>query len=202
MATEIRDGKLLVGDGSAGGTTGQENRYWVQIKMGTAPGYGLTISNGAIDPWFHVNSNGVGFVGDGTTIPFWSIEDEPNFVRELRAQVVPAGGYSYLWAKSTDDAGKPNDLQLWANRNVVVQAGRTNNATDNSAAVILQGSAGVLVQNFGNSAGTFLQFRESAAPAAPAADHARLFTQDNSNGKTQLCVRFATGAVQVIATEP
>jgi hypothetical protein len=31
---------------------------------------------------------------------------------------------------------------------------------------------------------------------------ARLFTRDNGSGKTQLCVRFATGAAIVIATEP
>lgn len=49
----------------------------------------------------------------------------------------------------------------------------------------------------------FLSIGESAAdPAAPGADHARLFTRDNGSGKTQLCVRFPTGAVQVIATEP
>jgi hypothetical protein len=39
-------------------------------------------------------------------------------------------------------------------------------------------------------------------PLAPAADRVRLFARDNGSGKTQLCARFATGAVQVIATEP
>lgn len=42
----------------------------------------------------------------------------------------------------------------------------------------------------------------SADPAAPAANAARWYVKDNGAGKTQLCVRFATGAVQVIATEP
>lgn len=42
----------------------------------------------------------------------------------------------------------------------------------------------------------------SADPAAPAADKARWYVKDNGAGKSQLCVRFATGAVQVIATEP
>lgn len=50
---------------------------------------------------------------------------------------------------------------------------------------------------------THVEVRELAAdPAAPAADRARWFVKDNGAGKTQLCVRFATGAVQVIATEP
>ena len=42
----------------------------------------------------------------------------------------------------------------------------------------------------------------SADPSAPAANGAVLYTKDNGAGKTQLCVRFATGAVQVIATQP
>ena len=37
---------------------------------------------------------------------------------------------------------------------------------------------------------------------AGAANAVRLFVRDNGSSKTQLCVRFATGAVQVIATEP
>jgi hypothetical protein len=41
-----------------------------------------------------------------------------------------------------------------------------------------------------------------ADPSAPAANKARLFLRDNGLGKTQLCVRFATGAVVVVATQP
>lgn len=48
-----------------------------------------------------------------------------------------------------------------------------------------------------------LRFAEQTVdPAAPSANQARLFARDNGSGKTQLCIRFATGAVQVIATEP
>jgi hypothetical protein len=39
-------------------------------------------------------------------------------------------------------------------------------------------------------------------PPARAANRARLFIKDNGAGKTQLCVRFNTGAVQVVATQP
>lgn len=42
---------------------------------------------------------------------------------------------------------------------------------------------------------------EIAPPANPPADKAVLFVQDNGAGKTQLCVRFSTGAVKVITTE-
>jgi len=48
----------------------------------------------------------------------------------------------------------------------------------------------------------FYELSEIGTPAAPAPNRARLFVKDNGAGKTQLCVRFHTGAVNVIATEP
>jgi hypothetical protein len=58
----------------------------------------------------------------------------------------------------------------------------------------------------GNAVWTSANFQEmielAAAPANPATNKARLFMRDNGSNKTQFCVRFATGAVQVIATEP
>jgi hypothetical protein len=46
----------------------------------------------------------------------------------------------------------------------------------------------------------FVEIGEIATPASPAAHKARLFIKDNG-GKTQLCVRFPTGAVKILATE-
>jgi len=58
----------------------------------------------------------------------------------------------------------------------------------------------------GNLVWTSANYQEmielGADPAAPAANKARLFLRDNGSGKTQLCVRFATGAVVVLATQP
>lgn len=47
-----------------------------------------------------------------------------------------------------------------------------------------------------------MELAEMTAPSAGAANTARLFARDNGSGKTQLCVIFATGAIQVLATEP
>jgi hypothetical protein len=51
---------------------------------------------------------------------------------------------------------------------------------------------------------TYLDFpaEQASDPPAPATNGARLFTRDDGSSKTQLCIRFASGAVQVIATEP
>ena len=48
----------------------------------------------------------------------------------------------------------------------------------------------------------FHEMKEITTPAAPAANHARLFLRDNGSGKTQLCVLFNTGGFQVIKTQP
>jgi hypothetical protein len=48
----------------------------------------------------------------------------------------------------------------------------------------------------------FYELSEISAPLAPAANRARLFVRDNGAGKTQLCVRFNTGAIQVLASQP
>jgi hypothetical protein len=48
----------------------------------------------------------------------------------------------------------------------------------------------------------YTEMKEVGNPSAPGANRLRLFARDNGSGKTQLCVRFPTGAVQVIKTEP
>lgn len=42
----------------------------------------------------------------------------------------------------------------------------------------------------------------SADPAAPSSNGGRLYLKDNGSGKTLLCIRFASGAVQTVATQP
>ena len=47
-----------------------------------------------------------------------------------------------------------------------------------------------------------IPFVEITDADAPAANGARLYSRDNGAGKSQLVVRFNTGAIQVLATEP
>lgn len=66
------------------------------------------------------------------------------------------------------------------------------------------GSSGVWVA-VGRVGGTVMgamPFTEISDADAPAADGARLYARDNGAGKTQLVVRFNSGAIQVLATEP
>jgi hypothetical protein len=47
-----------------------------------------------------------------------------------------------------------------------------------------------------------LEFGERADPAAPAANKFVWYARDNGAGKMQACIRFPSGAVQVVAEEP
>ena len=65
------------------------------------------------------------------------------------------------------------------------------------------GGALVKLKNFLPVANiAYFEGTEIADPAAPLANAGRLYFRDNGKGKSQLVVRFPTGAVQVIATEP
>lgn len=48
----------------------------------------------------------------------------------------------------------------------------------------------------------FIDGAEITDPSAPAANHYKLYAKDNGSGKTLLVVRFSSGAVQTIATQP
>jgi len=48
---------------------------------------------------------------------------------------------------------------------------------------------------------TYIEITEMTAPSAPAANNARLFCRDNG-GKTELCVMFSDGSVQMIKAQP
>lgn len=53
-----------------------------------------------------------------------------------------------------------------------------------------------------DSDGGHILLAEQTDPAAPAANSGALYVRDNGGGKSQLVIRFPTGAIQVIATEP
>jgi hypothetical protein len=50
--------------------------------------------------------------------------------------------------------------------------------------------------------GNVITMTERADPGNSSADQGRLYLRDNGSGKTQLCVVFSSGAVQVLATQP
>lgn len=61
---------------------------------------------------------------------------------------------------------------------------------------------GLLVRDRPGTGGAFVELLEMTAPSSGGADTGRLFVRDNGAGKTQLCVIFSSGAIQVLATQP
>lgn len=130
-----------------------------------------------------------------------------------RAVMAVAGsGGTGVWASSPDHyavhAECPNGTGVLA-------------TSGNETAIVASG-ARVGVEAFGSEAGIrasgtqragefwghiFLSGHQDmvpqvAEPPAPLGATVRLFVRDNGSGKSQLCVRFSTGAVQVLATQP
>lgn len=88
---------------------------------------------------------------------------------------------------------------------------RWRNAANSGDIIMLANSADGFQLNMGTGAvwtmgepGTGFEFIENGTTdlSAPSANRGRLYCRDNGAGKTQLVVRFNSGAVQVIATEP
>jgi len=48
----------------------------------------------------------------------------------------------------------------------------------------------------------FIEGTEQSDPSAPTSNKFRIYGRDNGAGKTQVVVRFNTGAIQVISTQP
>lgn len=92
-------------------------------------------------------------------------------------------------------------LKLHASYRIAWGAGAASDATGVDTG-IRRDAAGVLAVSNGSTGGAALSLQEIAAPAAPAANHVRLYAQDNGAGKTQLMALFASGAAQQVAIEP
>ncbi len=75
-----------------------------------------------------------------------------------------------------------------------------NAAAAQVARLLIQ--SGVDVARIQVSQAYFELLELAADPAAGAINSARLYARDNGGGKTQIVARFASGAVQVVATEP
>lgn len=87
--------------------------------------------------------------------------------------------------------------QFWSSNRFGVGTG-TGNGND----IMFLASAGNMRLLNGSGLGAGILLVETSEPAAPATNGGIFFLKDNGSGKTQCCIRFATGATQVIATEP
>jgi hypothetical protein len=83
----------------------------------------------------------------------------------------------------------------------VAASGSTSSVNVASDSIVLDPGLHVVV-NGGLAVSKYLRLAEMTAPGAPETNALYLFARVNASGKTEICVRFATGAIQVLATEP
>lgn len=148
--------------------------------------------------WIDPVDNLIGLIIDNPSAAESATWDQDFFVvRDVRTDPVT----NLFRIRSTGDVESKMNLQAQFGKATQTYIGNTygfagiamGTAADT---LIYRADAGIL------GLGYILQFAERADPAAPGTNNARLYARDNGAGKTQLCVRFPTGAVQVIATEP
>ena len=131
------------------------------------------------------------------------------------ALVLQDGGYDPMRMTGTANTGEDTNEGLirvvgysaitLPNASLELQAYPAGGGHTADVALVAIGGSFSYVQLSGDSINVldaFMELNEITEPGAPATDYARLYLKDNGSGKTQLCVRFATGAVQVLATEP
>jgi hypothetical protein len=88
-----------------------------------------------------------------------------------------------------------------------IQFDRSNSHLDIGGGILINvvaGQQGVTIGSTltANNEYASVMFGERLDPAAPGADHVRVYAKDNGAGKTQLVALFSSGAVQQIAIQP
>lgn len=146
----------------------------------------------SIDP-ANVTIDTLGRFGIGAIAPSERLQVEETTLGDnvrLRFRSQTAGGAGRSWYFSHDPDTSKLHIGQAADSSDWVQDSSGNIGIGVSPSTRLDIDAGAM------------EFAEMTAPAAGAANTARLFARDNGSGKTQLCVRFNSGAIQVLATEP
>ena len=151
----------------------------------------------------------------GTTGKNWTIRNVHFNAAAAYTSINVTGAPAHVHIENVRDAGGfqgtlelGNAAGAWVSgTNMHVNVGAT------ALRVVLQNISGTITDNSGaalqfNQAAMILtqayieMYELAADAAAPAPQRGRLYVKDNGAGKTQIVVRFNTGAVQVIATEP
>ena len=124
-------------------------------------------------------------------------EDNYTFLQvgKARQPVGMAAMFGYYYSDTDANRGaficlKGDDYSLFVRRGGNVGIGQTSPVSK------------LHLGNDENDTGYITMEELSADASAPSANRAALFVRDNGSGKTQLCVRFNSGAVQVLATQP
>lgn len=174
---EVADGKIVT---SAGALTAGRVPY-VDANQRLADSANLV--------WDNAN----GRFGVGTASPGYTLEVYKNTtaVYVMNIRQANSTGYGLRISTAATSAGMPI-LQLINGSGSVMRV-------DGSGNVGIGPTAPASRLDIGDGA---LTISEMTAPAAPAANGAVIYAEDDGSGKTRLMVKFASGAAQQIAIQP
>lgn len=170
------------------------------LGSGSTP---VVAGNPTIAASTHLEVHGLGVADGATYAPHIRVLDTSAFAANVGGGIA-FGGYqdatpNYrsfgLVAALKENATSGNRAGYF----VIATSDATNGLTER----VRVSSTGMVSIAAQTNVGGAIELNElSSDVAAGAANTARFFAKDNGSGKTLLCVRFATGTVQTIATEP
>jgi len=178
-------------------------------KLTTAGGRGTTLRTSTPGPALKVDQNGRGPAVDGTSengsgLVGRSRAPEEDGVRGLAVR--GSGIYGRTLSGRFQHGGVKGENPTHGSTGLLARAwtgvwGHGFVGVEGYSHTVYSGYAGVFG---GRTRVYYLELPEIVASKAgtPPRRSAYLFVRDNGRGKSQLCVRFRTGAVQVLAREP
>ena len=107
----------------------------------------LSIASNGIDPWFHINSNGIGAVGNGVTVPYIVVESSPAFEINLIQSVNLSGQFAGIASTSATGLFPVFRTEAWGDLWLRAGKGATD-LVDNNKQVRLMGSQGISMETF------------------------------------------------------
>lgn len=138
----------------------------------------------------------------GTSLVLSGTATVNNLISTSGLTIASAGRYVQRDGGTVIDLTATDGLLILSNFAVNDFNRVTFGGTTSSFPALARDSAGLKVVAADGTTGTFLSGVEQTAPAAPAANGYRIFSQDNGAGKTQLMVIFSSGAAQQLAIQP
>lgn len=199
--TAVGASASATGSGQAFGTEAEAQAlglavgYQANTTNGLAVGYAATALNAACTA---IGRGARAATDAGAAVPDATAVGRDAKANSASGNTVAVGNAATASGASGTAVGETST----ASATSTVALGQGSTAAHSGAVALGQGTA-TTATNQVQIGARHVELTELAAdPAAPAENGARWYVRDNGAGKTQLCVRFATGAVQVIATEP